>query len=300
MEAARKHARPARMLRSILIAAAGTGLWMVLSASAATADSGNSLLDGLSSTVSSATGTAGGAGGPLTATAKLLAPAPVAPAPAPETSAVTQLSETVDATVADAVPGVVVLAEPVLDAVVAPLVQGTVTPVVEDVVVPVLQPVAEVVDLLVPPVVVPGVVPESVVPDVAGEVLGTAFQTRTDGSGPQPGMLAQELKGPAGSLVAGAPPSWKFAPGGIEHWPATGQHSRSVPGGNSPIGLPNWPAGNAAGAGSGNGPAGGSAASAAWLQGGFALPPLSGDGLAVEAAQHLPAPVSFDPGSSPD
>lgn len=324
MEAARWYVRPARMLRSVLIAAAGAGLWMVVSASAATADSGSPLLDGLSSTVSSVTGaassTSGTAIGSLT---KVPESAPavqkvtnvtrplsnhvavLAPVPDPVTSEVSRPIETVDASLGDTVPAVAGHSEPVVDAVVAPLVQDVVTPVVEDANVPVLQPVTEAVDALVPPVMVPGGVPlpilDQAVPGVTDELFGTP--SRADISDPQPSMVAQDLSGPAITLAGSARAFWKpaLAP---ERWPATaadaGQDSRGIPDGNLPAGPPSWPAGNAAGTGAGNGPAGGPAGSPAWLQGGFALIPLSSDSLAIEAAQHLPPPVSFDPGSSPD
>ena len=60
MKAIHAFPRAARILRSVMIAGAGTAVWMALSASAASADSGNSnnqsLLGGITSPVSSTTG----------------------------------------------------------------------------------------------------------------------------------------------------------------------------------------------------------------------------------------------------
>lgn len=348
MEAARWDARPARMLRSVLIAAAGAGLWMVISASAASADSGNSLLDGLSSTVSSATtsvtntvSSVTGAVGSVTGASAPQVTAPVAPAPAPVTStistltqpvtsqltvlapvltpvtsAVTQLTHGVDAAVTGAVPTVGALAEPVLGGVVAPVLEGVLTPLIDDVVAPVLEPVTTVLDGVVPTVPVPGLDPDVVVVPVPGPVVpgnvpalaGTSGQpdgtgvaaasTPSESAHGLPGADDLRLKG----QTAGTAPSWKTVPAGVEQWSSGGQFSGQPnpagPDGNTPGAPPTWPAGNAAGSGNGSGSS--SAASAAWLQDAFVFPSQPTSVLAVRDTQHLPPPVSFDPGSSPD
>ncbi|MDR6638301.1 hypothetical protein [Paenarthrobacter nitroguajacolicus] len=190
--------RAASILRSVMVAGAGTAIWMALSATAANADSGpqnsHSLLIDVSSTVASVTATVKSAPAP-----PLSVPVPSVPVPAPVKGAlpatpiavpvpalppiVHQAGASVDAivgtapvvshivpadTTGDAVGTVIVPVTGVIDdsvrAVVTP-VNDAIAPLrlepVTDVTTPILEPIVGVADTLLPPV---GTVPEPSAP----------------------------------------------------------------------------------------------------------------------------------------
>lgn len=316
---------PWRAMRPALLAGAAAVMWLTLSSTAASADAGPdssslpggatgtvlSLAHSLADTVSpphagSAAGVtaAPGLAQPVAARISGLADNAIAVVPVLEQVVPPGAVSTVSAPLAD-----------VADAATAGAVQVLVAPAAEAVpaLEPVLQPVS---DLLtgastvalpaLPVDALPGDLPAIVIPDpeVAQpaplEAPATALETASE-PGPDSGALLDELgvgdvaqlqtTGNAGLANIFEPPS--AMPASAD--PDSGQ---SLP--VDPAQLPDQvPAVPASGTGSG-GSSGGPSGAAAWLSPfdfGFEHP---GAVLAGEASGHIPAPVSFDPGSSPD
>jgi hypothetical protein len=307
---------PWRALRPVLLAGAATLTWLTFSSPAASADvlsDTSSLLGGVTSSVSSVTD-------------KLAGPAPTVPAPPLPAAPPAGLFQPVAGQVsgnADNIVSVVPVVNPVVPAgtvtaVAAPMAyvaDGAAAAVVEAVVppvagsLPVLEPVLEPVSDWVTgtaplPVELPElplVAVEGAVP-VAGAVVPTgasaaAVRASGDTSALSDSFLttapdAATLPYGAVALAGTSAPLWAItsASGFGDEQPSTADPSPA------PAQAPAAP-----GSGVGSGAAsGGSAGSAAFLSAfNFDLP-LSGAVCAGESPEHAPAPVSFDPGSSPD
>lgn len=312
---------PRRALRPVLLAGAATLTWLTLSSPAASADAlsdTTSLLGGVTSSVSSVT-------------EKLAGPAPAVPSTPPAAASSTgllhpvvgQLSELADnfvsaipvvnqAVRAGAVTAVPAPIAGVADGASSAVIEVVVPPVAEAVPVlePVLHPVAE---LAAGTALLPVAVPElPVVPDhedlpEGAPVAPTDGQAAAGGSGPiseSPTFsgvpVIDAVEGPGfstsrvGTVVLADTSSglWaSLAASGIE---AEQQDAADL----SPVPAQAAAApGSAAGSGAS---ASGSSGPAAWLNPyNFDLP-IVGAVHAGETSEHVPAPVSYDPGSSPD
>lgn len=321
---------PWRALRPVLLAGAATLTWLSFSSTAASADTlsdSSSLLGGVTSSVSSASD-------------KLLSPAPLVPAPGQPSGLMQPVIRPVSNTADDVIASVPVINRVVpggtvatITVPIAQLADGTTSAVVETVVppateaVPVLEPVLNPVTDLVTgktPIRVPDL------PGLVGDDEGlpggpgsaSAGSTTTDasstaetadtvqGSGPVPvsaveasslDALAAEAqfqfsdKRPGGNgLVA----SSAFSLAGSVALSVTGESPGSVDPAPFPGPVPAAP--GVSGTGSGASSATGGSGSAAWLNPfDLHLPPVASS-RAGELSEHAPAPVSFDPGSSPD
>lgn len=332
MEAEQRKSPVVRVLRSVMLAGAGAVVWLALSSTAANADSGNAsnhtLLGGadsavsnvvhnapkgLSGTVNNAVAAVGSV--PVPAVTSVPAPAvasvPVPAAPLPEI----QLPEVqlpaaqVPPAVADGLPQLtagadqVLASTPVVNAVLPDGAVGAVTSTVVPPVTHAVDGIGSGVDSLLGslPVTVPQVaIPSLQVPDAEGigEVLeaAPAVVESTDGTTSMPAQdVAAALPSPAGQdgpLRANGVLS--KAPTGT-----SGSNDSSAPlsGGTFPPGAPGGShtiSGSAVLSGNTAGPA------AAWLEGTNLIYPLAGTLASPAAAGTAPAPVSFDPGSSPD
>jgi len=313
---------PWRALRPVFLAGAATLTWLTFSASAASADTlqdATSLLGGVTGSVSSVAEEL-----PLSA-ASLAGAAPAVSAPVPDTSSgllqpvAGEVSGLADQVIS-AVPvvGAVIpsgtvsaIAVPVaesVDSATAVAVEAVVPSVTEalPVLEPVLQPVADlaadtsVLPLPELPLAVPDdAVPAGAVPDVAVPATLNVSATPTEAvlsEAARTGTLevAESNAAPAGQvLVTTAYVPLQTAvvlPNSAEEQPGTADPSPA------PSQAPPPP-------GSGTGSSATSAAgsgTAAWLSPfNLTLPP-TGIVLAGEFSEHAPAPVSFDPGSSPD
>lgn len=306
---------PWRALRPVLLAGAAALSWLTFSSTQASADTlpdTSSLLGGVTSSVTSVT--------------EKIAPAvPAAPAatPAAPPSAgllqpvVGDVSGVADNLIA-AVPVVnQVVPSGTVSAVATPIAQvadGASTALVETVVPPVaeslpvlepvLQPVSDLVTGSAPlPVEVPElpvVVPAEDLPDVASpapvQMPGETIQP--DETAPLDAVDVEV----AGHQAPANPEAERgvLALAGAAAPMAATSLIGEQPAGTDPSSGPALaPAVPGSGTGSG-GSTGNSPGSAAWLSTfGFALP-FAGSELAGEASDHAPAPVSFDPGSSPD
>ena len=301
---------PWRALRPVLLAGAATLTWLTLSSTAATADSSDegSLLDGVTSSVSSIAA-------PVTNALPGLPP--VQPAAPPASTppgllqpAVGTLAATADQLVAavpvvnTVVPAETVSAVAVPVAVVADdaatgVVETVAPPLVEAVPVlePVVQPVSDLVTGASPlPVTLPSVPDGGSIPPDPANVLANSplsagdVATATDD---------KQLLGVAGDTKNGFP-TLPAALAGTSGSPTTAVRSTdpALPMTDDPSPYTAL-GGPSSGAGSGASPTGPSG-SAAWLNDvdlELLLPenyPVSG------SADHAPSPVSFDPGSSPD
>ncbi|MFC4395680.1 hypothetical protein [Arthrobacter sedimenti] len=323
---------PWRAVRPALLAGAAAVTWLTLSSTAASADTGpdsSSLLGGVTSSVSSLAHDL----------ADTVSPAPLgSPAGPAATSGllqpvVTQVSGLADNLIASVpvvdkvVPAgtVATVSAPlveVADGVTAGVVQVVVDPAADAVPVlePVLQPVS---DLLTGAAPLPVPLPEQPVdlqqPIEAIQVELPAAETPAPAGAPAAAEASEDVLQPAteadqDALALAGPPS---AVGGVipETRGAAALAATSVlhtevsrlgdpvadePLSADPAPLPaNAPAPPASGTGSG-GSAGGPSGTAAWLSPfGFDFE-LSGVVLAGDTSEHAPAPVSFDPGSSPD
>jgi hypothetical protein len=317
---------PWRALRPVLLAGAAAVSWLTLSSAAASADTApdsSSLLGGVTTSVSSLTHDLAGA----TAPAPAASPGVPAEGPGLLQPVVSQVSGLTDNLIASVpvvdqlVPAgtVSTVSAPlveVADGVTAGVVQVVLDPVTEAA--PVLEPVLEPVsDLLTGTAPLPVAIPGQPVEEVQGELpaaetavpaeaqpapveaSGTVLQTATE---------PEQPAAPAGMLIADgsanqeAPPTAYLAgtsvlradPSGVTD-PLAGQ---PLP--IDPAPLPaQAPAAPGSGTGS-SGSSGGSSGAAAWLSPfGFDFE-RPGTVLAADAPEHAPAPVSFDPGSSPD
>lgn len=324
-----KSRSPWRALRPVLLAGAATLTWLTFSSTAASADTlsdTSSLLGGVTSSVSSVS-------------EKLLTPAPGTPS-TPASGQPAGLLQPVAGPVAgladDIVASVPVLHHVVpagtVSAVTTPvtrIVDRTASAVVEAVVpgvtktVPVPEPVLEpATDLETGPTPLPVPVPalpgtdqdkseDPAAPGIDGsstaadQAFAGAAQTgeetgrpsATDRSSPDPSAAEANFPSPsgmtrvsAGALQFGSPGSFPASlasesPGEAD----TSPHRGPVPA--APVG---------AGAGSGAPASSGSSGSAAWLSSFDVHLPLADVYRAGEHPAHAPAPVSFDPGSSPD
>ncbi|MDT0169661.1 hypothetical protein [Pseudarthrobacter sp. BRE9] len=314
---------PWRAMRPALLAGAAAITWLTLSSTAASADSGpdsSSLLGSVTSSVSSLSNTV--------APAPPASPAGAAAGPGLVQPVVTQVSGLAD-NIISAVPVVdqvvpsgtiSVVAAPlaaVADGVTAGVAQVVAAPAAEAVPVlePVLQPVADLLTGTVPlplplpasPVDgVPADLPAGVIPDSAAaqpaavEVLPDApkmapEQDLATGSSPAGPLAGSNSESETAGAVFLADTS---GPRTAVSVPADPAYDQPLPVDPSPLPV-QAPAAPASGAGSG-GSSGGPSGAAAWLSPfgfGFERP---GAVLAGEASEHAPAPVSFDPGSSPD
>lgn len=285
---------PWRALRPLLLAGAVAATWLTLSASAATADSSRdsgSLPGGLISSGSSlAAPSSNGLLQPVAGSAagsadRLIAAIPRVNSQVPA-GTVTAVSVPVADVVDTAADGLVeTVAPPLTDA--APVLK------------PVLKPVVDLVVTAVPssPVSLPELLPLEEIA-VAGEIptvtdspaAATAAEENitADAATSSPGASINLLAATRMTSLQDTAGAELHAGSAESPWTA-GPPTPPAPG----------PAAPASGAGSGASPSGGSG-SAAWLDGfGLDLPrpgsfPVSGP------SQHAPAPVSFDPGSSPD
>jgi len=316
---------PWRALRPVILAGAAAVSWLTLSSTAASADSGpdsSSLLGSVTSSVSSLaqdvaatvspaapTSTAGPATGP-----GLLQPVVTSVSGVADNliAAVPVVDQVIPAgTVSTVSAPVVGLA----DNVTAGVAQVVVAPAAEAVpaLEPVLQPVS---DLLTgaaplplplpdPPVgAVPVDLPAGVIPDSA-PAQGAAVETLPDvpETAPEPDVAGSAA---AGQDTGGNPGSEASSvtvlagtsgPRTAVSVPADPAYEHPLPVGPAP--LPAQVPAPASGAGSGGSSSGPSGA-VAWLTPfgfGFERPGLV---PAIGASEHAPAPVSFDPGSSPD
>ena len=314
---------PWRALRPVLLAGAATLTWLTFSSPAASADvlsDTTSLLGGVTSSISSVTD-------------KLAGPAPTTPAPAapaPSSSAaappagllqpvVGQVSGLADNIVSvvpvvnQVVPTgtVTAVAAPiaqVADGATAAVVEVVVPPVTEalPVLEPVLEPVSELVTGTEPLPVelpeLPTVTVDEENPPAVAVIVPTEASTTVE-------QAPAETLAAAESSIIDAPDTATSPQGAVAlagtsspHWAAIGAPGSSdeQPGTADPSPAPaQAPAAPGSGTGSGAAPAG-SPGSAAFLSPfGFDLP-LAGAVCAGETPEHAPAPVSFDPGSSPD
>lgn len=312
---------PWRALRPVLLAGAATLTWLTFSSPAASADAlsdTTSLLGGVTSSVSSVT-------------EKLAGPAPAAPSTPPAAAPSTGLLQPVVGQVSGLADNIV-SAVPVVNQVVpagavtavsapiAGVADGASAAVIEVVVppvakaVPVLEPVLHpVAELATGSALLPVAVPEvSVAPDVvdlseSATVAPTGGQAAAGSSGPVsesptlsgvPAIDAVEGQGFGTSRVSTviladtSSGLWaSVAASGTE----AGQQDTADP---SPVPA-QAPAALGSAAGSGASTSG-TSGSAAWLSAyNFDLP-IVGAVRIGETSEHVPAPVSYDPGSSPD
>jgi hypothetical protein len=208
--------------------------------------------------------------------------------------------------VVDMVPPVVEMVPPVVD-VVPPPVVDVIPPVVGDVALPdeALQPVAEVVADVAPLLVsdfIPGAVDDravmvlsrvSAVGTGAAAVGSTGLWSAGPFSTLTPGGL---LTGLLTTLLASAAVASSAGPG---FQTGAGAARGSSTRGSSRDAMPEPMRSPVSGSGSGQS-SGGSQSPAAWLSNVFEYLSLPGDVPVSGLIQHAPAPVSFDPGSSPD
>ena len=309
---------PWRALRPVLLAGAAAFTWLTFSATSASADllpDTSSLLGGVTSSTQSVTENL----------------VPVVPAPpvqdpaAPPAAGLLQPVAGQVSTVADNLVASVPVVNQVVPAgtvtaisgPVAQIADGTTSAVVETVVPPVVealpvlepvvQPVADVVTGTVPlPVPVPELPEVAAAEEPAVDVLqgvsadfgsGTAVTDAAPaGDLPADAALASSAAGTSGTEAITLAGTSTVPPAGQTLSAITGDQPDTTAASPHPAQVPAAP-----GSGSGGGASsGGSAGSAAWLNTfNFNLPD-AGAVLAGEASEHAPAPVSFDPGSSPD
>ncbi len=313
---------PWRALRPVLLAGAAAFTWLTFSSPAASADA----LPDTSSLVGSVTSS-------VQSVAEKVVPAAPAPTKAPAAPpsvglvhpVVNQLSATAD----DLVSSVPVINQVVpagtvseVTAPVARIADGATTAVVETVVPPVtetlpvlepvLQPVADVVTGSAPlPIDVPelplAAAPEHsepALPSVPAET-GSAEAAAADQAVTGPAAVIPSAPEPAtsGTLEATPAAAGPAALAGTSVFPTLAHERPSLgsdqPGTADPAYPAQAPAAPGSGAGSG-GSSGGSPSSAAWLSAFDLDHAVAGTVLAGGASEHAPAPVSFDPGSSPD
>ena len=313
---------PWHALRPLLLAGAAAATWLTLSSTAATADAGTdstSLLGGATSSVSSLSQDlaaavspvpAGSAAGPA-ASPGLLQPVvtPVAGLADNLIAAVPVVDQVVPAgTVSEVSAPLAELA----DTVAAGVAQEVAAPAAEAVPVlePVLQPVS---DLLTGTVPLPVPPLDAVQVDVPAEVVPAPAQDQPAAVDDAPGAMntapesdqAVEVSSTAPAAHPGA--FMEAAGAGILAHTAAPQSGESVTAGAvqeqplpDPLPLPaQAPAAPASGTGSG-GSAGGASPAAAWLDPFDFDFDRAGSVRADRSSEHAPAPVSFDPGSSPD
>ncbi|MDQ0826801.1 hypothetical protein QFZ60_002974 [Arthrobacter sp. B2I5] len=313
---------PWRALRPVILAGAAAVTWLTLSSTGASADSGpdsSSLFGNVTSSVSSLVQDVAGSVSPA-APRPAAGPGLVQPVVTPVSgladnliAAVTVVDQVVPAGTVSAVSAPVV---ELADSVTTSVAQVVVAPAADalPVLEPVLQPVS---DLLTgtaplplplpdPPVgAVPVDLPAGVIPDSAAaqsaavetlpEASETAAEADVDAGSPDSGQVTGGNPGSEASgvsVLAGT-----SGPRTAVSVPAAPDYEEPLPVDQAP--LPAQVPSPASGAGSG-GSSGSLSGAAAWLSPfgfGFERP---GAVPAIEASEHAPAPVSFDPGSSPD
>lgn len=336
MEAVRGKPRVLHVLRSIMLAGAGAVVWLALSSTAANADSGgtnnHTILGGAESAVTNVVhnGTAeitGTPGNPVSASgASVPAPA-VASAPVPVPVPEVQLPVVqVPAAVVRELPRLPqaidrgVASTPIVDEI---LPEGT----VDAVTAPVLSPAASAVDGVGPGVgsLVGGTI-TSALGAVGSTVEGLSISnlpvtiSGNLGTGAtlseQPPALVSVADALMTSTIsplaqAGAVPlvglAGTYCPPGLREapWNATVQYvgygNPAVPASPSDGTFPDGTPGSSdAGNGSAALPGNPSGAATAWLPSMNLFYPFAGVLVSTAAAGRVPAPVSFDPGSSPD
>lgn len=332
MEVVRGKLRVLHVLRSVMLAGAGAVVWLALSSTAAHADSGgtnnHTLLGGAESAVTNvvhnaSAGITGTPGNPVSASgASVPVPVPVASVPVP----VAQLPVVqVPAAVVHELPRLTqaidrgVDSTPVVDEIIH---EGTVAAVTA----PVLSPAARAADgvgsgvgSLVGGSITPalGTVGSTVeglsignLPITIPESLGTGGLSEQPSG---PASVADGLENSTGSPLEQAvalPPvslARTYSPLGLPKAPSNapvqtaGYGISIVPASLSDGVVPeDIPGSSDAGNGSAALPSNPSGAATAWLPGMNLFIPLSGILVSTAAAGRVPAPVSFDPGSSPD
>ncbi|TLM86088.1 hypothetical protein [Pseudarthrobacter sp. NamE5] len=302
---------PWRALRPVLLAGAATFTWLTFSATAASADAlpdAASVLGGVTASVSSvadrlpvpdstapaATVSAAQAspsgllkpivGGVSGLADNVVASVPVVSqvVPAGTVSAVAvPVAQVADTTASEAI---MVVAAPVVEA----------TPVLE----PVLQPVSAVITGNAPlPVPLPDLDGVLAHEDVEQQAEAPTNTTETVAPGAVASTAA--IAAAAASVIAGTSDlvsadssrlEWVFAEAQVGEQPDT----------NDPSSFP-FPAPGVPASGTGSGASSGvSSGAAAWLSPCDLDLPITGPAPAGELLEHIPAPVSYDPGSSPD
>lgn len=320
--------RSLRSLRSLLLGGAAAVAWLALSSPGASADAGtpsDSILGGLTSSVSSVTSAAGDALSAAPSHSRAANPAP-APSPASGSNGLLQpvvgsLTGAVD-NLAGSIPvinqvvpdGAVSNAVSPVSAAVDNAASGfaeTVIPPASETIPalqPVLDPVADVIsggDVALPEPVA-GVVTELVgEPAVPGPGLLGDSGAGGDATAALPDT-ADSVSSDASSngtaaLATGFSAMWapSMSLGDTSGEAATSGVAAPSDGGNGPPGPEAVPAVPGSGSGSGQS-SGGSSGGAACLTDLSLNLPQPGNTPASEPLQHAPAPVSFDPGSSPD
>lgn len=314
MEAEQSKSRVLHVLRSVMLAGAGAVVWIALSSTAASADSGNTnnhtLLGGASSAVSNVVhNTPKGLSGTVSdavAASVASVPAPaVASVPVPEVrlpavqvppavvNELPQLTASVDQLLANTPMVSTVLPDGAVSAATASLVSPAARAVDG-----VGSGVGSLVGSL--PVTVPDVtVPSIHIPDAAG--IGEALEAGPAVAGPAgsvPLTSAQDVATPLLSLAGSSGPPGLMATPSKSTVRASGSNEPSAP--SDATFPPGAPGGSDTVSGSAVLSSNPSGASAAWLQGTKLFYPLAGTIVSTAAAGRVPAPVSFDPGSSPD
>ncbi|ACL39165.1 conserved hypothetical protein [Pseudarthrobacter chlorophenolicus A6] len=325
-------------MRTLLLAGAAAIGWLTLSSTAASADTlseTSSLLGGVTTSVaSSASSVAGKVAGTVptdsqtSTTAVTPAPAPVPARPSgllqPVASQLLVVADNLVSSVpvvSQVVPAgtVSAVAVPIVEAAdrtTAALVEAAVPPVAEAV--PVLEPVLVPVSGLVTgsdplPLPLPdlsGTVPldelpaSEPVPAAGNGVVepaqgaAVAVESETFGAAGPARIAAVNIEAPALSAIPGFGSAFLAETAGIE--PAAHHSGGGEPATDNPVQQPaQSPAVPGTGTGSG-GPASPAFGSAAWLSAYDFDHLLSRAVLARDDREHTPAPVSFDPGSSPD
>ena len=320
MKGTRVFPRATNILRSVMIAGAGTALWMTLSATGASADTGadenHSLLGGVTSTVSSVEkATAHQSSAPpvsvpvpnvaLPAPVKAVGPAQSVSVPVPAvTPLVAHVGRPVGEPIGTVVETVTVPVTATVDhavAAVVPPVNETLKPValepVTDVSNPIVQPIVDVVEDVVdkglPPV---GSVAAPVLPPLTGGVGTATLEPADTATVPATRAIASGTATMASPVLS---ISRVLGSASSEQAVGAGAAKDLADPAGFPAGPESVPAG-LAGTGSGNSQNGPPNPAAAFLHGALIIPADSLTDLETVSDEHHPKPVSFDPGSSPD
>ncbi|MEV8149182.1 hypothetical protein AB0O52_13720 [Arthrobacter sp. NPDC080073] len=284
MEAEQSKSRVLHILRSIMLAGAGAVVWMALSSTAANADSGSANNHNLP----------GGAGSAVSNVVHHEVHPPAVQVPAVAVHELPKLSRSVDQLAAST---------PVVSAVVP---EGTVGAVTTRVVSPAASAVDGVgarvgslvgsLQVTIPQITVPSVQ----IPDAVGTGEALAGEpAAVEPAAVAPPTPAQDVAAPMLDVAGPSGPPVLDGTLSTSTVRATNSEvpSAPAPGGTIPPGTPGGSdAGNSSAVLTSN-PSG---AATAWLQGTILFYPLTGTLVSTAAAGRVPAPVSFDPGSSPD
>ena len=303
---------PWRALRPVLLAGAATLTWLTLSSSAASAD-----------TLPDATSLLGGTTASVAAVTDVVQAVPAAAAPAPAPADVPagllqpvadSLAGPVDAAVASVpvvnqvVPAGVIEAvsapvAEVVDSAVADAVSAVVPPVAETLPVlePILLPVSELITDAAP-LVVP--LPDLSAPDLDVATdhgdSQVASETAETGTTSDQDLLSSALPGADAVVTSGSSDAGPFVAAAVSGAASALPSPSYQTGASDPFTFPLHALGvPVSGTGTSVSP-GGSAGSAACLDLYDVVLVLPGADGAGESPEHAPAPVPFDPGSSPD